>query len=136
MMVNALYTCSASITLARWCGKVIRDMESRKSAALFTRSCSPKEPPTTKQSFEAPAPIAASSVRASSGLDISRPSTHSATTQAPLGTAFSISAASRSSARAISFSEGCSGSRSSAISRNSGFPKAPRRLKYSSNASA
>ena len=74
MMVNALYTCSASITRARWCGKVMRDIESRISAAFFTRSSRPKEPPTMKQSFGLP-----SSSRASSSLERDLPSTQSAT---------------------------------------------------------
>ena len=108
-----------SITRARWCGKVIFDMLSFRSALALTVSLMPQEPPMRKQIFGLPEfPRSVKSAEKSSLL-FSFPSTHSAATKASFGIALRISAPSFSSAAAISAAEGLSGRRCSPISTSS-----------------
>ena len=135
MIIYALYICSESITLARWCGKVMSDMLSLRSALFLTVSESPNEEPIIKQIFDLPDPSRTLICSASFSLENFLPSMHRATVKAPSGICFRISRVSFSSAFAISPAEGVSPVFCSLISTHSNFIKAPSLLEYSSKAS-
>ena len=116
-MASARYSCSSTMTRARWWGKVIGLMDSLKSAFCFTLSAMPKEEPMRKQALDFPEFFTEASFSAKPSLLKSFPSGVNTQNQAPLGILLKISSASFSSPAVISAGEGFSGRRTSGSSR-------------------
>ena len=124
------------MTLASWCGKVISDMERRRSARLLISSLMPKDEPMIKFTVEYPLTLQLSSFWDNSSLDICFPSMHMAMLNAPLLLRYgSISFASFCKAVSFCFSDGSSGSFDSPSSITSSLQNAPSRFEYSATAS-
>ena len=113
---------------------LMRETDSRSSAACLTEGSIPKDEPITNAAADFPLPLTAASRPASSSEERSRPSGVNTHSHAPFGTCSWMAAASRESPCAISAGEGFSGSRDSGSSTSLKSANARSRLAYSSAA--
>ena len=116
-MASARYSCSKTMILAKWWGKVMGPMESLKSAIALILGEMPKDEPIKKQALLFPPNFTSFSFWAKSSLERFFPSGVKIQNQVFFGSLERMSSASLSSPAAISAGEGFSGKRCSGNSK-------------------